>query len=117
MAQDGPTVSADASGASAQLSVREVEHWASRFALLSDPTRLGLLVEMHAVPGSSVSELAARVGITENAASQSLRTLRDEGWAVADRAGRTVNYRMKHDAVVHRILHDVVGVRHLPKDN
>ncbi|UQE77076.1 helix-turn-helix domain-containing protein [Gordonia sp. PP30] len=92
----------------------EVEHWAARFALLSDPTRLALLIEMHALPDSSVSELAARVGITENAASQSLRALRDQGWALADRDGRTMRYRMRPDAVVHRILHDVVGVGHLP---
>lgn len=104
----------DVAPSNTQLAPEAVEHWAARFALLSDPTRLALLVEMHAAPDSSVSVLAARVGITENAASQSLRALRDEGWAVADRSGRTVHYRLKHDAVVHRILHDIVGVGHLP---
>lgn len=99
--------------AAAQLTTREVEHWAARFTLLSDATRLALLIEMHAIPDSSVSELAARVGITENAASQSLRALRDEGWVDADRSGRSVRYRLRHDAVVHRILHDVIGVGHL----
>lgn len=102
-----------AAAGSARLTQTEVAHWASRFALLSDSTRLALLIEMHAVPDSSVSELAGRVGITENAASQALRVLRDEGWAVSDRSGRNVHYRIVHDAVVHRILHDIVGVGHL----
>ncbi|WP_448221354.1 ArsR/SmtB family transcription factor [Gordonia iterans] len=113
MAHDGRPAADDGTTGSAQLTQAEVAHWASRFALLSDSTRLALLIEMHAVPDSAVSELAARVGITENAASQALRVLRDEGWAVADRSGRTVHYRIVHDAVVHRILHDVVGVGHL----
>ncbi|WP_415046431.1 ArsR/SmtB family transcription factor [Gordonia sp. (in: high G+C Gram-positive bacteria)] len=96
----------------ARLTPDEVTHWSTRFALLGDPTRLALLVEMHAEPGLPVSALAARVGISENAASQSLRSLRDSGWVDADRAGRSVRYSLRPDAVVHTILHDVVGVRH-----
>ena len=89
-----------------------VDEWASRFALLSDSTRLRLLIEMHASPQSTVQELASRAEITENAASQSLRALRDQGWAQAERVGRTVRYTIVHDAIVHRILHDILGVSH-----
>ncbi|GAC67359.1 ArsR/SmtB family transcription factor [Gordonia soli] len=90
----------------------EVGEWATRFALLSDPTRLRLLVEMHADPDLPVAELAQRVGITENAASQSLRALRDQGWVETQRTGRTVHYRVVADAIVHRILHDILGATH-----
>ncbi|MFT4085879.1 MAG: metalloregulator ArsR/SmtB family transcription factor [Gordonia sp. (in: high G+C Gram-positive bacteria)] len=94
------------------MSAAEIDAWSRRFALLGDSTRLALLVEMHSAPDSLVSELAAEVGITENAASQSLRALRDQGWVQADKVGRTVRYRLVNDAIVHRILHDVVGVHH-----
>lgn len=94
------------------LTADEIAEWSSRFALLGDGSRLALLVQMHAHPDSLVSELAARVGITENAASQSLRALRDHGWVQAEKSGRTVRYRLVNDAIVHRILHQIVGVRH-----
>lgn len=91
----------------------DASEWATRFALLSDATRLQLLIEMHAEPDLPVSELAARARITENAASQSLRALRDQGWVSSEKSGRTVQYRVVHDAIVHRILHDIIGVSHV----
>ncbi|WFN93620.1 ArsR/SmtB family transcription factor [Gordonia sp. LUNF6] len=96
-----------------RLTPRQIEIWSTRFALLGDPTRLALLVEMHREPDLAVAELAERVGITENAASQSLRALRDSGWVRTARAGRRVRYSMIDDAVVHQILHDVVGIAHV----
>ncbi|MFT4200509.1 ArsR/SmtB family transcription factor [Gordonia sp. (in: high G+C Gram-positive bacteria)] len=95
-----------------RLNSGQITHWATRFAMLGDPTRLALLVEMHAEPNLSVAVLADRVGITENAASQSLRSLRAQGWVHADRSGRMVLYSLVYDAVVHQILHDVVGIGH-----
>ncbi len=91
----------------------DADSWAARFMLLSDPNRLRLVAEMHAHPGSTVAELATRIGITENAASQSIRKLRDQGWVRSEKAGRMVHYEVVGDAIVHRILHDIIGVGHL----
>lgn len=90
----------------------DVGEWANRFALLSDSTRLSVLTHMHEHPGATVSELAEAASITENAASQSLRALRSQGWVTTTKAGRTVHYRIVPDAIVHRILHDIMGAEH-----
>lgn len=90
----------------------DIDGWAKRFALLSDPTRMRLITHMHEHPDATVSELAAAARITENAASQSLRALRAQGWVTTTKAGRAVHYRVVADAIVHRILHDVMGAHH-----
>lgn len=90
----------------------DANEWAARFAVLSDASRLRLVIEMHAEPDCTVRELADRAGVSENAASQSLRALRDQGWVEVERAGRTMRYRVAHDAIVHRILHDILGISH-----
>lgn len=83
--------------------------------VLSGPTRLRLVSYMHEKFGATVAEFAAAVGITENAASQSLRALRARGWVVTTKSGRTVRYRVVADAIVHRILHDIMGAEHPPR--
>lgn len=90
----------------------DAEAWASRFALLGDGTRLRLLVTMHESPGLGVGELAARAGVGENAASQALRVLRQADWVQTSRVGRTVHYTLRSDAIVHRILHEILGASH-----
>lgn len=84
--------------------------WARRFDLLSDPHRLEILLSLHQVPGICVSDLAARLRRSENAVSQALRVLREQGWVSSTRAGRTVSYRLDDD-VVHDLLH-WIGARH-----
>ncbi|GAA1014291.1 ArsR/SmtB family transcription factor [Tsukamurella strandjordii] len=90
----------------------EPEAWAARFALLGDPTRLRLLIAMHDHPGLGVGELAQRAQVGENAASQALRVLREADWVRTTRDGRTVRYTLRSDVIVHRILHDILGVTH-----
>ncbi len=106
------TAGSEPEQARARIPDSDIAEWSSRFSLLSDTTRLRLLVEMHATPDQTVTQLAAAAQITENAASQSLRALRDQGWVSADKEGRTVRYSVVHDAIVHRILHDILGVEH-----
>ena len=86
--------------------------WARRFDLLSDPTRLALLSHMHLHPESPVVDLANAAGITQTAASQALRVLRDQGWVEGRRQGRLVHYRLIDDAA-HAVLH-LMGQRHEP---
>ncbi|WP_297724527.1 helix-turn-helix transcriptional regulator [uncultured Mobiluncus sp.] len=85
--------------------------WAPRFELLADLTRLKLLSYMHIYPGSCVQDLAKAAGITQTAASQALRVLRDEGWVNADRDGRLMRYTLK-DAAAHQMLH-FIGHTHV----
>ncbi|WP_432557381.1 ArsR/SmtB family transcription factor [Granulicoccus sp. GXG6511] len=80
------------------------EDWARRFELLADPTRLKLLSHMHLFPEPSVLDLAMAAGITQTAASQALRVLRDQGWVEGRREGRLMRYRLVDD-VVHQVLH------------
>ena len=78
--------------------------WARRFDLLSDPHRLEILLSLHRAPGICVGDLAVALGRSENAVSQALRVLRDQGWVSSERVGRTVSYRLEDDTV-HRLLH------------
>jgi hypothetical protein len=41
-----------------------------------------------------------------------LRALRAQGWVTTTKSGRTVHYRIVPDAIVHRILHDIMGAEH-----
>ncbi|MGV9800787.1 ArsR/SmtB family transcription factor [Mycobacterium sp. NPDC003449] len=96
--------------ASSALADVDAAGWARRFDLLSDPHRLQILLGLHRAPDICVSDLAAALGRSENAVSQALRVLRDQGWVSSDRVGRMVAYRLA-DEVVHDLLH-WIGARH-----
>ena len=87
-----------------------VRRWADRFALLSDPNRLRLLMAIHAAPDICVSDLAAATGMTDTAVSQALRLLRSQGWVTTRRDGRMVLYALD-DKTVHDMLH-MLGAAH-----
>ena len=84
--------------------------WTQRFDLLSDPNRLEILLVLHRAPGICVGDLAAALGRSENAVSQALRVLRQQGWVSSTRVGRLVSYRLE-DEIVHDLLH-WIGARH-----
>jgi ArsR family transcriptional regulator, lead/cadmium/zinc/bismuth-responsive transcriptional repressor len=84
--------------------------WTQRFDLLSDPNRLEILLCLHRAPGIFVGDLAAALGRSENAVSQALRVLRQQGWVSSTRVGRSVSYRLD-DEIVHDLLH-WIGARH-----
>lgn len=86
----------------------ELAHWERAFAICADPTRLKLLVAMHAAPEASVSDLADAVGISANAVTQALRKLEDAGIAAPRRDGRHRRWRLV-DATVHDLLHHVAA--------
>lgn len=87
-----------------------MDTWARRFDLLSDPHRLEILLSLHRAPGICVGDLAGTLGRSENAVSQALRVLRDQGWVTSTRVGRLAAYRLDDD-VVHDLLH-WIGARH-----
>ena len=84
--------------------------WTQRFDLLSDPNRLEILLVLHRAPGIYVGDLAEALGRSENAVSQALRVLRQQGWVSSTRVGRAVSYRLE-DEIVHDLLH-WIGARH-----
>ncbi|WP_373695178.1 ArsR/SmtB family transcription factor [Actinomycetospora aeridis] len=84
--------------------------WVTRFALLADPTRLTLLLCIHAAGEICVSDLALAAGLKDTTTSQALRLLRAQGLVATQRAGRVVRYRLADDTV-HALLHEVVGER------
>ncbi|KRE31937.1 ArsR family transcriptional regulator [Mycobacterium sp. Soil538] len=96
--------------ASSALAEVDTSGWAQRFDLLSDPHRLEILLCLHRSPGIFVSDLAAALGRSENAVSQALRVLRQQGWVSNAREGRSVRYRLD-DEIVHDLLH-WIGARH-----
>jgi DNA-binding transcriptional ArsR family regulator len=96
--------------ASSAMAEVDTSGWAQRFDLLSDPHRLEILLCLHRAPGICVSDLAAALGRSENAVSQALRVLRQQGWVNNTRSGRSVAYRLE-DEIVHDLLH-WIGARH-----
>ncbi|MFZ3452950.1 ArsR/SmtB family transcription factor [Arthrobacter sp. 7Tela_A1] len=88
----------------------DVAAWCTRFELISNPTRLRLLLCLHFSPGITVTRLAAASGVSQTVVSQSLRRLRDREWVEATRVGREHRYRIV-DESLHRLLH-VIGAPH-----
>jgi DNA-binding transcriptional ArsR family regulator len=99
-----------AKGVTSALTDVDTAGWTQRFDLLSDPHRLEILLCLHREPGIFVGDLAAALGRSENAVSQALRVLRQQGWVSSTRVGRSVSYRLE-DEIVHDLLH-WIGARH-----
>ena len=99
-----------AKGVTSALTDVDTTGWTQRFDLLSDPNRLEILLCLHRAPGICVGDLAAALSRSENAVSQALRVLRQQGWVSSTRVGRSVSYRLE-DEIVHDLLH-WIGARH-----
>lgn len=82
----------------------DVTRWASLFGQLGDSTRLRILLALHGNPRITVTDLAATVGVTPNAASHALAGLAARDLAEAERDGRQRRWKLKDDDV-HQILH------------
>jgi len=73
--------------------------WAERFAVVSDPSRLTLLLCIaHAGP-ISVTDLATAADMNDTTDSQSLRLLRAAGTVTAQREGRIIRYELADDQI------------------
>lgn len=90
--------------------IEDLEGWAERFGLLSDPTRLRLLFCLHRTGGLCVSDLATAVAMSDSSVSHALRLMRQRQWVTARREGRNIIYRLV-DETVHELLHRI-GARH-----
>ncbi|HEX7823675.1 MAG TPA: metalloregulator ArsR/SmtB family transcription factor [Mycobacterium sp.] len=99
-----------AHAAASALADVDIAGWTMRFDLLSDPNRLEILLTLHRTSGICVGDLAAAVNRSENAVSQALRVLRQQGWVKSTRTGRQVSYELE-DHTVHDLLH-WIGAAH-----
>ncbi|MBI5106733.1 MAG: helix-turn-helix transcriptional regulator [Solirubrobacterales bacterium] len=79
---------------------------------LSAPSRLRILARLHAGP-TSVSDLAAAVGMEGSAVSHQLRLLRHLGLVVGRRDGRQVVYELHDDHVSELLEQAVAHVDHV----
>lgn len=111
---DGPGDEVKVERASSALADVDINGWTQRFDLLSDPNRLEILLCLHRAPGICVGDLATALGRSENAVSQALRVLRQQGWVTSTRVGRLVSYRLE-DHTVHDLLH-WIGAAHAEPD-
>ena len=75
-----------------------------RLAAFSDPTRLELLIAIHAAPGAPVKSLAAATGLAPNTVTQSLVSLRGAGLVTNTRDGRLSRWQLS-DTAAHALLH------------
>ena len=73
---------------------------------LASPSRIRILDRLHRSP-CSVGELAAAVGLEQNAVSNHLRLLRHLSLVTSERRGRRVIYSL-HDEHVVRLLEQVL---------
>jgi len=90
--------------AAVSLAGSELPEMADRLAAFSDPTRLGLLIAIHAAPGSPVKTLAAATGLAPNTVSQALVALREAGLVTNERDGRLSRWELS-DTAAHALLH------------
>lgn len=103
--QPDPTIHAAevARSALAQTTADQAERL-GRLVAFSDPTRLRLLIAIHAAPDVWVSELAVATDLSPNTVSQALTALRDAGLVSSRRDGRLSRWRLSDDAA-HELLH------------
>ena len=79
---------------STRLPLNVIERVADRFRLLSDPTRLRLVNELHSSGELTVGELVERLEISYATASKQLAMLRAHGTVARRREGTKIFYRI-----------------------
>lgn len=85
--------------------------WVGTFGLLSDPTRMKLLLAIHARPDSAVFELADETGLPSNTVTQALRTLHRAGVVSVRREGRYRRWTLVMEQA-HQLLHHISDPQH-----
>lgn len=83
-----------------------ISEWVGTFELFADPTRMKILVAIHAAPEASVSEIATATGISPNTVTQALATLQTAEIVSCRKDGRYRRWRLSDDAA-HQVLHHI----------
>ena len=87
---------------------------AELFDMLSDPTRLRILMHLRAQDEACVSDLAAETDTNESTVSHALRLLRAHGIVESERRGRWIYYTLADEHA--RIVLDAT-IGHLEADH
>jgi ArsR family transcriptional regulator len=93
--------------ASPRLNEDQIYELAEMFRLMSDPSRLGIVLSCLSEK-VSVGEMAQRLGLSPSLVSHHLRLLRAARLLQADRQGRQVFYQITDEHVL-RMLRDMVA--------
>lgn len=80
--------------------------WIGTFGVLSDPTRMKILLAIHARPDSAVFELAEATALPTNTVTQALRTLHRAGVVSVRREGRYRRWTLVQEEA-HQLLHHI----------
>jgi len=107
MVDDSTEHSAIAEEAVASIDPR-LDLWTKAFTICADPTRLKLLVALHAAPEATVSQLATAVESTANAVTQALRKMHDDDIVEPRAHGRHRRWRLT-ERRIHQLLHHVAA--------
>ena len=85
--------------------MNDIEELTEVFKALSDPTRLRLVKLLGDHEGAlCVNALASRLDVSQSAASQHLRVLRQTGLVKSERRGSSVHYLLDQDSLKqHRV--------------
>ena len=83
------------------LDAATIQEWSERFGLLSDPTRLSLLLCIRAAGPISVTDLAVAVDQNPDTVSQTLRLLRASHTVSTQRDGRVIRYQLVDPTISH----------------
>ena len=82
--------------------IKNIEELATLFGVLSDPTRLKLLMLLSEQQGQNalcVNALAYQLGVTQSAISQHLRLLKSAGLVKGERRGYRIHYFLNVEAL------------------
>jgi len=88
---------------------RDIEHLASTYKILGDPTRLKIVTALKDVE-MCVCDLAAFLGVSESAVSHQLRRLRDLALVRKRREGQIIYYALDDEHVAALLT---VGLAHI----
>lgn len=83
----------------------EFEHLAQLFSVLSDKTRVRIIVTLGENSGYSASDLASSLGIAPSALSNHLRLLRLGKLISVERRGKNLLYSLSDDRIYSLIRH------------
>jgi DNA-binding transcriptional ArsR family regulator len=92
----------------------DIAAWAQRFKLLSEPSRLTLLLCIHRAGPISVTDLAVAADMNDTTVSQALRLLRAAGTVEAHRDGRIVRYQLADPQIGELLSQVAKPVTHMP---
>ncbi len=80
---------------------------ASLFSVLSDPTRLKIISAL-SLSSLTVTEITETLSLNQTTVSHQLKTLKDNGYVIAERNGKNIRYALKDENINDILLSSVI---------